>query len=137
MKSPQSPSPSQHSWNRPRRGWIGKFTAAGRGIVDGVRGQSSFFVHVPVAVAVVLAAALLRLSPERWCLLLICIGVVMSAELFNSALEWMSRAIADQHDANIERALNIASGAVLVAAVTAAAVGAILILDQFIVLLAD
>jgi len=38
----------------PRRSWAKKFADAFRGVKHGVRGQSSFYVHIVFAAAVVL-----------------------------------------------------------------------------------
>ena len=92
-----------------------------------MRGQNSFLVHFPVAIAVVVLAVFLKLESTRFCLLLLCIGVVLAAELFNSSLEAMARAITDQRNDDIRDSLDVASGAVLVASIFAAMVGAILL----------
>ncbi len=115
----------------PRSAWYAKFRNAFRGVRLGIRGESSFKVHFFFAASVLLTAVVLRLPDLRqWCLLLLCIAVVMSAELFNTALERLARAISDRHDANLGAALDVGSAAVLVAAVGAAAVGAIIFLAR-------
>jgi diacylglycerol kinase len=114
---PRSPS---------RRTWGAKFREAFRGVKLGVRGQSSFFVHFFVATLVIVTAAMLQCDLAEWCLLLGCIGAVVTAELFNSAIEQMFRgldvAARDRHHG----ALDIAAGAVLVASIAAAVIGVII-----------
>ncbi len=114
---------------RRRQGWIGKFRHAARGIAWGTSGQKSFVVHGVAAVAVITGGVVAGLGVERWCLLIICIGTVMAAEMFNSALESICRAITNQFDPHVQRALDIASGAVLIAAITAAIAGALIFVD--------
>lgn len=113
---------SDEPLRRPR-GWIAKFARALRGIAIGIRGQSSFAVHLPAAAAVIAAAWYLQVSRVEWCLLLLCIAVVLAAELFNSALEHLARAITGDEDPHLRDALDVASGAVLVASIVAAVVG--------------
>ncbi|MDZ7616567.1 MAG: diacylglycerol kinase, partial [Patescibacteria group bacterium] len=97
--------------------WRGKFRNAFRGVKVGVQGESSFKVHFFFAGAVLAAGVALRIDdPRQWCLLLLCIAVVLAAELFNSALERMAKAVSDQPDPNVGAALDISSAAVLVAA---------------------
>ncbi len=108
-----------------RRSWLTKFAVALRGLRRGVAGQDSFLVHIPIAVAVMAAGFWWDLSPERWLLLVLCIGVVLGAELFNTALERLARAVTREHDENIRDALDIASGAVLLLSLTAAVVGVV------------
>jgi diacylglycerol kinase (ATP) len=113
-----------------KRSWPRKFAAAGRGVWLGIRGQKSFLVHVPAAVAVVVAGALLGVSRIEWCILSICITIVLVAELLNSALESIAKAIDDNYNQRLADSLDIASGAVLIAAIGAAATGAIVFLSH-------
>jgi diacylglycerol kinase len=108
------------------RSWPEKFSGAFRGLKEGVRGQSSFFVHFFVAAAVIMAAAILGMQLAQWCLLLLCITIVLAAEMFNSALESLARAVTDRLDPHVGRALNIGSAAVLIAAIGASIVGTII-----------
>lgn len=107
---------------KPRR-WRAKFRDALRGLKFGIRGHSSFFVHLFITALVLAGAGMLRCSIEQWCLLLLCIGGVLTAELFNSALETLFRGL---DEATKERAwpcLDIGAGAVLLASIVAALVG--------------
>src|SRR5688572_26439295 len=78
---------------KPRRQWRDKFHEAFRGVKLGVRGHSSFFVHFFFAALVILAAAATRATLIEWCLLVGCIGGVLTAELFNSAVETLFHAL--------------------------------------------
>ncbi len=119
---------------RRRRSWLVKFVAAFRGWRLGTRGQNAFFVHFPAGMAVVGAAAGFRVTATEWCLLLLCITIVLAAELFNSALETMARAVTQTHHEAVGQALDIASGAVLLAACGAAVAGLIILLPRLIAL---
>jgi len=110
-----------------RRSWPAKFKFAFAGLLAGIRGQSSFVVHLLMTGTVIVAAALLKVNLIEWGLLVLCIAIVLAAECFNSALEQMAQSITDQHNEQIGKALDIASGAVLVAAIGAAIVGAIVL----------
>lgn len=119
----------------PPRSWLKKFADAFAGVWLGVRGQSSFAVHAAVAVIVVIAAAVMRVSLFGWCLLVLCIALVMVAELFNSALEVLAKAVDVEENDYLRDALNIGSGAVLLSAIAAAVVGATVFIGRFIELL--
>lgn len=112
------------------RTWPEKFHDAFRGLKEGVRGQSSFLAHFLVTAAVIAAAAVVKMDPPQWCALVLCITIVLTAEMLNSGLESLARAITDQTDPHIRTALNIGSAAVLVAAIGAAIVGAIVFLSE-------
>jgi diacylglycerol kinase len=115
-----------------KRSWSKKFGDAFRGIADGVRGQTSFAVHLGFAAAVLAAAAFWRLKLEQWCILLLCITVVLTAEMFNSAIEWLARAVDREHNPEVGIALDIASGAVLIAAIGAAFVGLLVFVPEML-----
>ncbi len=103
--------------------WKKKFACALSGIAVGVRDQNSFYVHFPATLAVVAMASWLQVSQGEWLALIVCITIVFSAELFNSAIEHLARAITREENPEIRDALDVASGAVLVAAIGAAVVG--------------
>ena len=114
-----------------KRSWTDKFRDAFRGLKEGMRGQSSFFAHFSVAAAVIAAAGLLNVEDQlQWCILLLCIAGVLTAEMFNSALESLAKAITDEMDPHVGRALNIGSAAVLIASIGAAIVGTIIFLNR-------
>ena len=121
MKSP--PTTKKH--------WTSKFRNAFRGLRVGIRGQSSFYIHIVATVLVVVFGTFLRVSPLEWCVLLLCIGSVMSAELFNSAFESIAKSITRDFDDDVRNALDIASAAVLLPAIIAAIVGASIFLFRF------
>ena len=102
-----------------RRDWQAKFRDALRGFKQGVRGQSSFFVHFFSAAVVICSAYALGCTLIQWCMLLLCITLVLTAEMFNSSLESLAKAITRDHDSNLGNALDIASAAVLIASAAA------------------
>jgi diacylglycerol kinase len=118
-----------------KRGWGPKFAAAFRGIKLGVRGHSSFSVHFFFAALVVAAAVVLRCDLVQWCLLLGCIGLVLTAELFNSAVETLFRGLDEATRERVWPCLDIAAGAVLLASITASVVGALIFLSKLAALL--
>jgi len=107
------------------RTWSQKFADAFRGLSRAVKTQSSFAVHLAAAAAVVTAGALFRVSAGEWCLLALAIGLVLMAEIFNTAIESLARAPGSRRHPRFRDALDMASAAVLLAAITAAVVGVI------------
>ena len=114
----------------PPSSWISKFRCAFRGAKLGVRGESSFFVHFFAAAAVAAAALALGATLVEWCILLGCIAAVLTAEMFNSALERLAKAVDERPNPHIRDALDIGSGAVLVASIGAAVIGAVIFLNR-------
>ncbi len=114
------------------RSWLQKFRNAFRGIAIGARGQSSFLAHAFCAVAVIVVAALANLLAWQWCTLLLCIVIVLVAEMLNTALETMAKAVDTGYHPQLRDALDIASGAVLLAAIGAIVVGGVVMGDALL-----
>ena len=110
--------------------WVNKFRCAFRGLGFGIAGQSSFYVHIPIAIAVLVLAAFLQCSGVQWCLLVLCIALVWSFELINSAVEFLARGLCDHQNPWVGKALDTASAAVLVASIGSAVIGVIVFATQ-------
>ena len=110
--------------------WYEKFRDAFCGVRLGMRGQISFRVHIFMALLVIVAATLMKMEMWQWCLLLLCIAGVLTAEMFNSALEHFAKAVEKDHNPQIGEALDTASAAVLFASLGAASVGAMIFLHR-------
>ncbi|MFN9368999.1 MAG: diacylglycerol kinase, partial [Planctomycetia bacterium] len=78
------------------------------------------------------AAAWLRVSPAEWCLIVLAIGGVLAAEVFNSALEMLARALDSGPDERIRDALDMASGGVFVTVAAAVIVGLVVFLPRLL-----
>lgn len=92
----------------------------------GVRGQSSFFVHFFFTVLTLAGAVVFECSLIEWCLLILCIGGVLTAELFNSAIETLFRGLDESARNRWYHCLDIAAGAVLAASLTALLIGVLI-----------
>lgn len=112
------------------RSWAGKFQVAIAGLVRGIKGRresrdfNSFVVHIPMAVIVVVLGAALGVGWTSMALLALCIGFVLVTELINTSLELMAKAVTGEANDHVGAALDVASGAVLLASLTAVVVGA-------------
>jgi len=122
-----SEAPSRPKGRRP---WGDKFGDACRGLKLGIRGHSSFFVHFFFAALVVAAALVFRCDLLEWCVLLGCIGLVLTAELVNSAIETLYHGLDDVAKLRTKPCLDIAAGAVLLASITAIVIGGLVFLNR-------
>jgi diacylglycerol kinase len=118
-----------------RRRWRDKFRDAFRGVKLGVRGHSSFCVHFFFAAMALMAALVLQCDVVEWCLVVFAIGLVLTAELVNSAIETVFHGLDADAKKRMGRPLDIAAGAVLVASITAAIVGVLVFGKRLLVLL--
>ena len=117
---------------RSRRRWRERLHPALRGIKLGVRGHSRFFVHFFSTALVLAAAVVLHCDLVQWCLLLGCIGMVLIAELFNSALVTLFRGLDEESKRRVYPCLDIGVGAVLLACLTASVLGSLIFVSRLI-----
>lgn len=89
-------------------------------------------IHLIVAFLVVVAGVLLSISLTEWLLCLLCFAMVISAEMFNSAIENVVDLASPQRHKLAENAKDIAAGAVLVTAVFAAIVGLVIFVPKVV-----
>lgn len=80
-------------------------------------------VHSGLAVLVVAAAAVFRLPPSSWMLLLLAITLVLTAELLNTAIEATIDLVSPEVHPLAKKAKDTAAGAVLLTAVFAVIAG--------------
>lgn len=127
-QTPSSAEPGEQP--RARQSWKDKFKVAFRGIKFGIRGHSSFAVHFFFTALVFMAALVARCSLFEWAMLIGSIGFVLTAELFNSAIETLFRGLDEPTKSRTWPALDIAAGAVLLASITSCAIGTIIFLPK-------
>lgn len=105
------------------------FAYAAAGIAHGFT-ERNFRVHI-CAVCFVswFAVRFYELTRAEWAALLLTFASVISAELFNTALERLCDKVSPERDDLIRRCKDCAAGAVLVCAVIAVVIGAVLFWD--------
>lgn len=99
------------------------FNYAFEGIVHVLRTQRNMRIHFLVAIGVLLAALAFDVSRLELIALLIAIAFVLIAEMINTAVEAAVDVASTSFDPMAKLAKDIGAGAVLIAAVTAVAVG--------------
>ena len=99
------------------------FRHAFRGLSLLFSSQRNARIHLAVSICVLTAGILARISKTDWALLVLAIGLVISAEALNTAIEILSDRITLESDPAIGRAKDVAAGAVLAAAACAIVLG--------------
>lgn len=99
------------------------FKYAFEGLFYAIRTQKNFRIHILAGTLVGIAGIYYRIELSHWAILSICIGMVMSAELFNSAIEILCDKICPEKDPVIKRIKDLSAAAVLILSMAAVAVG--------------
>ncbi len=110
------------------------FTFAWKGILTCAGHEQNITFHLIAAIAVVAAGFFFNITHTEWMVVMLCIGTVISAELFNSAIERLVDLVSPEWQKIAGEVKDIAAGAVLVTAIVAAIVGLIVFLPYVIAL---
>ena len=101
------------------------FGYAWKGIRCCIGKEQNLNFHLIATVVTVIAGFLLEITRIDWMIVILCIGVVIAAELFNSAIEKLVDLVSPERHPIAGQVKDIAAGAVLVCAATAAIIGLI------------
>lgn len=107
------------------------FKYAWAGLVAALKKEPNLKFHFLAGIVVIILSAFLRISRQDWIIIIILIGLVISVELTNTAIESVVDEFVDRQHPGAKLAKDISAGAVLVAAITAAIVGTWTILPYF------
>lgn len=99
------------------------FGFAFAGLAWMVRTQGNAQIHALATVIVAIAGLALRVSGNDWLWLIAAMAMVWISEALNTALEQLCDVVSPGRREAIRRAKDVAAGAVLVAAMAAAAIG--------------
>ena len=108
------------------------FRFAFRGLALTFSEQVNFRIHIIISILVILSGVWVQLSSIEWCILLICIGSVMAAELFNSSIEQHVNATHPQWNDAAGKTKDIAAAAVLIVSIFAAMIGLIIFIPRIL-----
>jgi diacylglycerol kinase (ATP) len=96
-----------------------------RGISVMLRTQHNAWVHALATAAALAAGFALNISPGEWLAIVLSIMAVWTAEALNTAFESLCDVASPEFHPMVERAKDVAAGAVLIAAVGAVFIGLI------------
>lgn len=111
------------------------FRAAFAGVSFLLRTQIHARWHLLATVLVVASGAGFRVTKVEWLALILALALVWVTEAVNTAVEQACDAITMEKHPHIAHAKNVAAGAVLLAAVSAALVGAVIFVPEILHLL--
>lgn len=102
------------------------FRYAINGIVAALRQEPNLKFHFLAGVLVILLSFILNISKADWIIIIILIGLVISVELTNTAIEAVVDHFTNDNHPGAKLAKDISAGAVLISALTAAVAGMII-----------
>lgn len=108
------------------------FTYAWKGIRNFICREHNAWIHLTITLLVVIAGFVFSIQNSEWIAIIICIGVVLAAEAFNTAIERLVNLVSPAWNPIAGEVKDIAAGAVLICAAAAAVVGLIIFIPYII-----
>jgi diacylglycerol kinase (ATP) len=115
--------------------FTGRFKSVGfafKGAIKLISTEHSIMVQSSIAVVLIIAGFYFNISHEEWMFQTLAIGLVISIEGLNTAVEKVADFIHPEFHHRIGFIKDIAAGAVFFAALTAMAIGLLIYLPKFI-----
>ena len=111
------------------------FKFAFNGIKLLISKEHNAWIHCFAAVCVTIAGFCLDISSAEWIAVIFAIGTVLAAEAVNSSIEALADLVSPGYNEAIKKTKDMAAGAVLILAISAAIVGLIIFVPKIIELL--
>ncbi len=106
------------------------FRYAFHGLKILIREEHNARVHLVAACCAIVAGLFFQISTNEWLAIILSIGLVISAEAINSAIENIADFVSPERHEAIKRIKDLAAAAVLICAIAAVAVGLIVFLPK-------
>ena len=111
---------------------INSFKYALEGIRTSFKSERNMKIHILAMTIVIALGIFFKLNKIEWCIITIAIVMVISAELFNTAIETVVDMVSPQKNPQAKLAKDIAAGAVLTLAIGAVIIGAIIFIPKIV-----
>jgi undecaprenol kinase len=108
------------------------FKYAFNGLWIALKEEPNFIFHVFATIMVIILGLYLKISNLDWIILAMTIGLVLSIELTNTAIEEVVNSFTQEVHPAAKKAKDVAAAAVLVASATAVTIGLFIFLPYFI-----
>ena len=105
---------------------INSFKYAIEVFVSSFKTERNMKIHIMAMIIVIALGIFMKLNKIEWCIITIAIVMVISAELFNTAIENVVDMVSPQKNPQAKLVKDIAAAAVLVLAIGAAVIGIII-----------
>ena len=112
---------------------INSFKYAIEGFISSFKTERNMKIHVLAMILVIALGFYLKLNLTEWCIVTIIIALVLTAELFNTAIETIVDMVSPEKNPKAKLAKDISAAAVLSLAIGAVITGAIIFIPKLII----
>lgn len=106
------------------------FGFAIQGLITFFKTQHNAWIHLLATIVVIIGGFVLKVNHNEWCWLIVSIIFVFMAEMFNTAIEFLTDLVSPQFHPLAEKVKDVAAGAVLIAAIGAVVIGLIIFIPK-------
>ncbi len=104
---------------------VKSFKHAVNGIIWAFKNERNMKIHGAITVLVLISGFVLKINKLDWIILILCIGLVLAAELINTAIEKTLDLLHPQHSRKVKVIKDVSAGAVLILSFIAAVIGVV------------
>ncbi|TKB97555.1 diacylglycerol kinase family protein [Pedobacter cryophilus] len=90
-------------------------------------------VHFVIAIAIIICGFVFQVSGTEWIAIIFAIGLVLSLELLNTAIEQIANFISPEKHEKIKRIKDLAAASVVIGVIAAVIIGLIIFLPKIII----
>lgn len=112
--------------------FINSFVFPIKGLKYAYRNEQNLMVDIFIAILVLVLGFIFNISVTEWALLALVVGVVISAELFNTAIEAVVDLVTENYHPLAKVAKDTSAAAVFILAVVSVIVGLIIFLPKIV-----
>ena len=109
---------------------IQSFGYAGRGICEVVKSEANMKIHIVITILVIIGGVVFAISLIEWMFCLLCVGLVVGAEMMNTAIENVVDLASPEQHPLAGKAKDIAAGAVLICAIVSVIIGLLIFIPK-------
>ena len=106
------------------------FKYAFDGIYTGIKEEQNMKIHITIMILVIIAGIILKISKIEWIICIILFGIVIGAEMFNTAIEQTVDIAMPEKNEKAKIAKDVSAGAVLIVAIASAIIGLIIFIPK-------
>jgi diacylglycerol kinase (ATP) len=114
------------------RNRLKSFIYAFKGVEFVLLSQHNMWIHITLAFIALMIGFVLGINIFEWIAVVFSIGLVLTAEIFNSAIETLVDLISPNYNEKAGKIKDMAAGAVLISAITAVIIGAIIFIPRIL-----
>jgi diacylglycerol kinase (ATP) len=92
-----------------------------------LKSQHNAWIHAVASAIVLILGGLFCLTPSQWCWIVLAIMAVWTAEALNTALELLADVASPEFHPLVEKAKDVAAGAVLISAIGSVVIGLLIL----------